>query len=30
MTRYRNPTTGETWTEDELTASLADQIAGLD
>jgi hypothetical protein len=30
MTRYRNPTTGENWTEDELTASLADEIAGLE
>ena len=30
MTRYRNPTTGEIWTQDELTAALADEIAGLD
>ncbi len=30
MTRYRNTTTGEIWTEDELTADLADEIAGLD
>jgi hypothetical protein len=30
MTRYRNTTTGETWNEDELTASLVEQIAGLD
>lgn len=30
MTRNRNPTTGEIWTEDELMASLAEQIATLD
>jgi hypothetical protein len=30
MTRYRNPTTGETWTEADLMASLAEQIATLD
>jgi hypothetical protein len=30
MTRYRNPTTGEIWTEDELMVSLAEQIATLD
>jgi hypothetical protein len=30
MIRYRNPTTGEIWTEDELMASLTEQIATLD
>jgi hypothetical protein len=30
MTCYRNTTSGETWTEDELTASFAREIAGLD
>jgi hypothetical protein len=30
MTRYRNTNTGEIWTEDELTASLAGEIEGLD
>lgn len=30
MNRYLNPTTGETWPEDELMASLAQQIAALD
>jgi hypothetical protein len=30
MTRYRNPSTGETWSEDELVASLAEEIATLD
>jgi hypothetical protein len=27
VTRYRNPASGEAWTEDELIASLADEIA---
>jgi hypothetical protein len=30
MTRYRNTTTGETRDEGELTASLAEEIDGLD
>jgi hypothetical protein len=30
MTRYRNPTTGEIWTEGELSSSLAQQITALD
>ncbi len=30
MIRYRNTTSGEIWTEDELTASLVEQVAGLD
>jgi hypothetical protein len=30
MTRYRNSTTGEIRTEDELTTSLAEEIEGLD
>jgi hypothetical protein len=30
MMRYRNTRTGEIWTEDELSASLAQQIAALD
>jgi hypothetical protein len=30
MIRYRNTTTGEIRTEDELTPSLAEEIEGLD
>ena len=30
MTRYHNPTTGETWSEEEVTASLAEEITALD
>jgi hypothetical protein len=30
MTRYRNTTTGEIRTEDELTTSPAEEIEGLD
>jgi len=30
MICYRNTTSGEIWTEDELTASLVGEIAGLD
>ena len=30
MTRYRNTTTGETCSEEELVASLAGEIATLD
>jgi hypothetical protein len=30
MNRYRNTTSGEMWTADELTVCLAEEIAGLD
>jgi hypothetical protein len=30
MMRYRNTSTGEIWTENELSASLAQEIAALD
>jgi hypothetical protein len=30
MTRYRNPSTGETWSEEKLVASVAEEIGTLD